>query len=460
MSAGSPESAASRELADSPELVASWELDGRPELDGSAELVGSSEPAGSAEPAGQTEPAGSAEPAGPEVLRILFLEDTPSDADLTQRRLVRAGLAFTGVVVDSRASFVEQLASFGPDVIVADYNVPGFSGETALEVVQEQCPRVPFVFLSSALGDEAAVDLIRRGAKDFVLKDRPGRLPVAIRNAVQDAEQAALLAQLETQLRQTQRMASLGRLAGGIAHGFNNHVGAMINYAGFIREEAAVRARDGASEGEGAGDDGWAAVARDAEQIAAAGARVIRVVGQLLAIGGQQTVRRELVDLNDVVTGMEQLLRSTIGGSVRFRFQPEERLPAVSADPDQLRQVLLNLALNAREAMPDGGSFEVATDAATINGAADGGHPALAPGEYVRLSVADTGVGMDPETVEHAFEPFYTTKPFVEGGGLGLASSYGIISQVGGAIGISSALGAGTTVTVWLPACAAHEDAR
>jgi two-component system, cell cycle sensor histidine kinase and response regulator CckA len=398
--------------------------------------------------------AGNPEQARTEALRILFLEDTPTDADLTQRQLARAGLDFTGVVVDSRASFVEELASFRPDVIVADYNVPGFSGETALEIVQEHCPRVPFVFLSSALGDEAAVELIRRGAKDFVLKDRPGRLPVAIRNAVQDAEQASLLAQLETQLRQTQRMASLGRLAGGIAHGFNNQVGAILNYAGFIREEAALRACDGAA------GDGWDAVARDAQQIAQAGGQVIRVVGQLLAIGGQQTVRRELVDLNEVVNGMEQLLRSTIGGSVRFRFEPAARLSPVSADPDQLRQVLLNLALNAREAMPDGGTFSVSTDAATINGAADGGHPALAPGEYVRLTVADTGVGMGPETVEHAFEPFFTTKPFVEGGGLGLASSYGIISQAGGAIGISSEPGAGTTVTVWLPACPAHEDAR
>ncbi len=144
--------------------------------------------------------------------RILIVEDEAWDAELAQRLLTRAGLDFTAVVVDTRAPFVEQLAAFRPDVILSDYHLPGFSGEEALEIVQEQCPHVPFVFWSGVLGDEAAVALIKQGATDYVLKDRPARLPSVICRAIAEAEQRARLARLDEQLREAQRLASLGQL--------------------------------------------------------------------------------------------------------------------------------------------------------------------------------------------------------------------------------------------------------
>jgi DNA-binding NtrC family response regulator len=145
--------------------------------------------------------------------RILIVEDEPWDAELAQRLLTGAGLGFTAVVVETRAAFVEQLTAFRPDVILSDFNLPGFSGESALEIVQEQCPQIPFIFWSGVLGDEAAVELIRRGATDYVLKDRPARLPSVIHRALAEAEQRAQLAELEDQLREAQHLASLGQLA-------------------------------------------------------------------------------------------------------------------------------------------------------------------------------------------------------------------------------------------------------
>jgi DNA-binding NtrC family response regulator len=145
--------------------------------------------------------------------RILILEDEAYDAELAQRLLTRAGLIFTAVVVETRPSFVEQLTAFRPDVILSDFHLPGFSGEMALDIVQEQCPQVPFVFWSGVLGDEAAVELIKRGATDYVLKDRPARLPSVIYRALAEAEQRTQLAQLEDQLREAQHLASLGQLA-------------------------------------------------------------------------------------------------------------------------------------------------------------------------------------------------------------------------------------------------------
>jgi DNA-binding NtrC family response regulator len=145
--------------------------------------------------------------------RILIVEDEAWDAELAQRLLTSAGLDFTSVVVATREPFVQQLASFRPDVILSDYHLPGFSGEAALAIAQETCPDVPFVFWSGVLGDEAAVALIKQGATDYVLKDRPARLPSVIGRAIAEAEQRARLASLDGQLREAQRLASLGQLA-------------------------------------------------------------------------------------------------------------------------------------------------------------------------------------------------------------------------------------------------------
>jgi DNA-binding NtrC family response regulator len=145
-------------------------------------------------------------------IRLLILEGEAADAELAQCLLAGAGIGFTAVVVDTGASFVEQLAAFRPDIILSDFRLPGFSGETALEIAQEQCPDVPFVVWSGVLGGETAVELIKKGASDYIPKDRPARLPSAISNALAEAEHRARLARIEDQVFQAQRLASLGQL--------------------------------------------------------------------------------------------------------------------------------------------------------------------------------------------------------------------------------------------------------
>jgi signal transduction histidine kinase len=241
-------------------------------------------------------------------------------------------------------------------------------------------------------------------------------------------------------------MESVGRLAGGVAHHFNNLVGAMLNYAAFIRGEAADRAERGIDR------DGWDGVRRDAERIEDVGKRVIQLVHQLLAAGGQELVRPELIDLSQVVAGMEELLRSTLGPHIKLHLTLAPRTWPVTADRSQIEQVILALAVNARRAMPSGGTFSIDAQNMTIGHNETQRHPELTPGAYVCLVVRDSGAGMEPEVLEHVFEPFFTTKPFVEGGGLGLAGVYGAINQAGGTIDVSSAPRAGTTITAWLPA--------
>ncbi len=149
--------------------------------------------------------------AGRPMARILILEDDPSDAELAQRLLAGAGLDFTAVIVDTGTSFVEQLAAFRPHIILSDFALPGFSGEMALKIAQERCPHIPFIIWSGVLGDETAVGLIKQGATDYILKDRPARLASAMQRALAEAEQRAYLAQLEDQLVSAQRLASLGQ---------------------------------------------------------------------------------------------------------------------------------------------------------------------------------------------------------------------------------------------------------
>ncbi len=144
--------------------------------------------------------------------RILILEDETWDAELAQRLLTSAGLSFSALVVDTMASFVEQLTAFYPDVIISDYSLPGFSGADALRIVQERCPDIPFICWSGVLGDEAAVELIKQGATDYVLKDRPARLPSAVDRALAEVRQRSRLAQIERQLGEAQRLASRGHL--------------------------------------------------------------------------------------------------------------------------------------------------------------------------------------------------------------------------------------------------------
>jgi len=397
--------------------------------------------------AGAPPPAGTG-PVEPRTLRILILEDDPADAELEQRLLKTAGIDFTAAVVDTRASYVAQLSAFRPDVILADFSLPGFSGPSALKIMQEQSPEVPFILLSGAIGDEAAVELIKQGATDYVLKDRPARLAPVVRRAVAEAEQKSQLARVEAHLRRSQRLESIGQLAAGVAHEFNNQVGAMLNYAAFIREEAAARAK------QDPGADGWDGVRRDAEAIEQAGRRVIRLVHQLLAAGSHEMLRTELVDLNRVLGEIRELVHSTVGPGIEFQLSLAPDLWAVTADSGQIEQVLLSLATNARDAMPDGGSYSIETRNVMI-GPRSAPRQELPPGAYVCLTARDTGAGMGPEVLEHVFEPFFTTKPLVEGGGLGLASMYGMIRQAGGTVEVSSRPGAGTTITTWLPACTA-----
>ncbi len=245
---------------------------------------------------------------------------------------------------------------------------------------------------------------------------------------------------LARRLQQAQRLESLGQLAGGVAHDFNNLLAVIVNYAAFVAEEVANAAESD--------PDRWSPVARDMEQIQRAADRGITLTHQLLAFGRREVARPRLISLNQVINEVHRMLGRSLGEHVELRTLLGEDLWPVKADPAQFEQVLVNLAVNARDAMPGGGSITFSTDNVHIADAT----ASLPAGRYVRVRVADTGAGMPPDVVARAFEPFFTTKPKGEGTGLGLATVYGIVTESGGDVQISSEPGLGTCFILLLPA--------
>ncbi|MBI2840828.1 MAG: PAS domain S-box protein [Acidobacteria bacterium] len=241
---------------------------------------------------------------------------------------------------------------------------------------------------------------------------------------------------LEQQLRQAQRMESIGQLAGGVAHDFNNVLTAMMGYA-----ELALARYDQKDY-----------VREKLRGIIEAGERAGRLTRQLLAFSRKQVLEMSILNLNETVASMETMLRRLIGEDIRVQTFLPDGLPSVRADVAQLEQILMNLAVNARDAMPEGGMLTIETKKVHLDEAYARAHAGVTPGDHVMLAVSDTGCGMDPTTVSHVFEPFFTTKERGEGIGLGLATVYGIVRQHSGTIGVYSEPGIGSTFKIYLPA--------
>jgi nitrogen-specific signal transduction histidine kinase/CheY-like chemotaxis protein len=246
---------------------------------------------------------------------------------------------------------------------------------------------------------------------------------------------------VEQHLRQVQQMEAVGRLAGGVAHETNNQMSVVLSASAFILQH----------------DNLQEPVRKDVESIKRAAERTAAVTAQLLAFGRRQVLHLQVLDLNEIVRDFAPVLRRTLGEDSTLALRPDPSIGTIRADRGQIEQVLLNLALNAHDAMPRGGRLTIATGPVTLTEEYGSFKPdvAVRPGRYVVLVVSDTGIGMDRDTLEHVFEPFFTTKPVGQGTGLGLSSVYGIVKQSDGYVWVYSEPGQGTTFKIYLPMDAA-----
>jgi PAS domain S-box-containing protein len=494
--------------------------------------------------------------------RCLIVEDRPADAELMLLELGSAGVRVDPIVVDSEEGFRSALDA-STDLVLADYSVPGFGALAALRILRERALDVPLLVVSGSISEEIAVECMRLGAADYLLKDRLGRLGIAARQAIdrRDAErqrgeiEAALLERdrqfravfenaldailvvdderrlvdanpaassllgrsrdellrlrvedlfptayretatslwgrliaegeqhgevsllhadgslriadyrarasilpgrhlsvmrdisdrrrLEEQLGQSQKMEAVGRLAGGIAHDFNNLLTAISGYAQLLGSSL---------EGSDRRQEDVSAIVTAAESAAG-------LTHQLLAFSRRQILQPRVVAPADVLTGIAPLIRRIIGEGLELTIEAAPETGHVRADPSQLEQVIVNLAVNARDAMPLGGRLTLEARNVTQDESYAEAHADVAPGHYVLVAVSDTGVGMDSETIARIFEPFFTTKGPERGTGLGLATVYGIVKQSGGHVWVYSEPGRGTTFKVYLPRVDAPAD--
>jgi signal transduction histidine kinase len=374
-------------------------------------------------------------------LRVLLVEDSKDDAELLRMELRRHGFEPVDARVDTRDALERALAGAEWDIVLSDHDLPGFSGTEALALARRHTPDVPFIFVSGTIGEEHAVEAMRAGASDFIVKTSLHRLAPAVERELRDAAERAeqrriegALIESQNQLRQAQKLEAVGRLAGGVAHDFNNLLTAIVGFADLLLDDLA-------------GDDPHRP---DVQQIRDAGARAVDLTRQLLAFSRQQVLHQSVVDLGAVVEDITRLLQRVIGGHIVLKTLTAPDLWRVKCDRGQIDQIVLNLAVNARDAMRRGGTFTIETGNVVL---ADDTALALglSPGEYVRLRATDTGEGIPPEVLPHVFEPFFTTKAPGRGTGLGLSTVYGIVQQSGGAITVESQVGRGSTFTIHLP---------
>ena len=370
-----------------------------------------------------------------EPLRVLIVDDSEDDAELILLELRRGGYEPSSQRVDTRQAMSAAIADNTWDIAMVDYVMPEFSGPAALTLLRESGLDLPSIVVSGVLGEEFAVEAMKAGANDYILKAQLTRLVPAVKRELREAEGRKRNNQLEQQLLQSQKMEVIGRLAGGVAHDFNNLLTAINGYVYSGMKDTTT------------GADGLICL----QEIHKVAERAANLTQQLLAFSRRQAIKPRVINLSDLVTDTCKLLKSLLGEHVEL-VSPKAKAPAlVHVDPNQMSQVLINLAVNARDAMSGGGTLTIETTNVFLSQEAVGDWPELSVGEYVLLQVSDTGVGMPEEVKAQIFEPFFTTKEPGKGSGLGLSTCYGIVAQNRGRIEAHSEEGQGTTFKIYLP---------
>jgi signal transduction histidine kinase len=368
-------------------------------------------------------------------MKLLHLEDCAADAELV-RSLVHQEWPGAEITLSrDRTEFQTALDRGAFDIILSDHTLPTFDGFEALTLAQRITPDVPFILLSGAIDERLAIQAVRAGAADYILKDRMGRLITAMHRALDQKQERQKRKELEQLIHRAQRMENIGLLAAGIAHDLNNILAPMMLIAPVLRDRIPNPEDRN--------------LLMLLEKSAARGARLVR---QILEFARGTAHQHQVTQVRPLLHEIGALAMETFPKNIRVESEIAEDLWPIQADPTQIHQVVFNLCINARDAMPGGGTLRLGVENCVLDraraAAIDGGRP----GAFVILNITDTGTGIAPEILPHIWEPFFTTKEPGKGTGLGLATVRGIIESHRGFIELLTGQGSGTTFRLFLPA--------
>ncbi|HKP97716.1 MAG TPA: response regulator [Fibrobacteria bacterium] len=381
-------------------------------------------------------------------LRILFVEDSEADVDLATWELEKSGYTLSrSERVQTREDLSRAIQSETWDLVISDYSMPSFTGLEALRLVRELRPDLPYIMVSGTIGEDVAVIAMKAGANDYLMKGHLQRLAPAVDREMRDMAERKrsedALRKSEEQLRLAQRMETVGRLAGGVAHDFNNILSVISGYANLLQMKMA---KTGSAP-------------RELMEIEKAVVKATALVRQLLTFSRRQVVQPQILDLGTVITDSLSMLRMVVGEDISLETRVEKGLGKIKADKSQVEQIIMNLAVNAKDAMPRGGTLSVELSAESLPPEHFRQGEKFQPGKYLCVSVRDTGHGIPAEILPRIFEPFFTTKGEGRGTGLGLSTVYAIVQQIGGSIRVDSAMKKGTTFAIHFP-CVSDSEAE
>jgi signal transduction histidine kinase len=372
-------------------------------------------------------------------ISALFIEDSQDDCDLIIRELKKNNLDVTYKRVECEKTLLTELSN-NWDVILSDYNLPNFNGAEALKICRSNNVQTPFIIISGSVGEDLAIDLMRSGANDFVLKDRISRLAPAIIREIEYHEskkrnlenERKLNVSLE-QVRHLQKLEAMGLLASGIAHDFNNILAAMQLYFSQLKksEDSLIKTYG--------------------EKLTQIHTRAVGLTRQILSFSRRQPNIVSEQNLNSNVSEIQDMLSTLLGSQIQIEIDQEPNLNTICANKSQVDQVIMNLAINARDAMKNSGQLIIKTRNFLAKASERMTSGELPAGNYIQLSVTDSGTGMEQDIIDRIFEPFFTTKGPDRGSGLGLSIVHGIVKTMRGEIQVTSTIGQGTTFSVYIP---------